>query len=333
MSVILDLSNIELMDFLGKQESQFIEKPSHFTGVVKERMLLGIEGYGDRLPWDKASGFRLRPSEVTVWVGINGHGKSAVLGMIAAYILPVTTVCVASLEMTPASTLERMIKQSAGSGTPTMQYVDQWMEAVDGSLYIYDQLDSLPSDRILAMCHYAAHQLGVKHLVIDSLMKCGVGEEDYQGQGDFVDKLCWIAKQYNIHIHLIHHVRKGSDETKLPDKFDVKGSSRITDMVDNLVIVHRNKAKEKKIEAGKEYEELEPDTRLIVAKQRHGEWEGTISLYFNRASGQFLSGPDSRTINLNLEMINAKNFEEQNLPTNGFTIEDREVREGEAENH
>ena len=78
------------------------------------------------------------------------------------------------------------------------------------------------------------NKLGCKHIVIDSLMKCGIGEEDYQAQGDFVDKLCWIAKKYDVHIHLVHHMRKGRSEDDIPDKFDVKGASRITDMVDNL---------------------------------------------------------------------------------------------------
>jgi len=142
---------------------------------------------------------------------------------------------------------------------------------------------------------YAFSKLGVKHIVIDSLMKCGLGTDDYNAQKSFVDRLCWIAKTYKGHIHLVHHMRKGRSENDIPDKFDVKGAGEITDMVDNLFIVHRNKGKEQKVEKGESVDELEPDSTLTVAKQRHGEWEGKVALYFDPSSHQYLSGPGGRS--------------------------------------
>ena len=292
----------EVMEFLAGQESQFLESPTYFRDRVRDRLLLGVENFGDCLPWRKTMKlFRARPGEVTIWSGINGHGKSMVLGMASLWFLEVTKVCIASLEMTPESTIQRMLKQAAGTDSPSIEFLDRWLESVEGSLWVYDQLDSLPSDRVLAMCHYAINKLECKHIVIDSLMKCGIGEEDYQAQGDFVDKLCWIAKKYSVHIHLVHHMRKGRSEDDMPDKFDVKGASRITDMVDNLIIVHRNKSKERRLSQGKAVEELEPDTRLRIAKHRHGEWEGDIALYFDVPSQQYRSAPDSRQMIFNLE--------------------------------
>ena len=75
-------------------------------------------------------------------------------------------------------------------------------------------------------------------------MKCVSGEDDYNAQKNFVDALCSVARDLNIHIHLVHHIRKLSSEAQLPDKTDVKGSGSITDQVDNLLMVWRNKAKE-----------------------------------------------------------------------------------------
>ena len=47
---------------------------------------LGIDRQERRayLPWDKTHNlFQFRPGEVTLWGGVNGHGKSLITGMVA----------------------------------------------------------------------------------------------------------------------------------------------------------------------------------------------------------------------------------------------------------
>ena len=139
---------------------------------------------------------------------------------------------------------------------------------------------------------YAAKELNIEHIFIDSLMKCGIGTDDYNGQKIFVDRLCWAAKTHNVHIHLVHHMRKREKEGHIPDKFDVKGAGETVDLVDNLMIVHRNKTKEMAKEQGKEYDEASPDTIVVCAKQRHGEWEGRFGLYFDHGSQQLTAAPN-----------------------------------------
>ena len=80
----------------------------------------------------------------------------------------------------------------------------------------------------------ALKELKIQHVVIDSLMKCGIMDDDYNGQKQFVDCLCWAAKTYGGHIHLIHHIRKTRSEEEIPDKFDVMGASALTNLVDNV---------------------------------------------------------------------------------------------------
>ncbi len=308
MAVVLRLDDPELLDFMGDQEAQFLEKPEYFLDEVLQELSHDGSHFGDCLPWDKTTQqFRMRPGEVTIWGGVNGHGKSLVLGQVCVFLMEYSKVCIASLEMKPSRTITRMLKQSAGLKNPSEQYARQWAQATADRLVIYDQLDTLASDRILAMCHYASKKLNCKHVVIDSLMKCGIGKDDYEQQTRFIDKLCWVAKQYNIHIHLVHHMRKGSREADVPDKFDVRGAGELVDMVDNLVIVHRNKTKELLMEKKpEEVDPIIPDATLRVAKQRHAEWEGDISLYFEPHSNQYRSGPDSRAMRFNLEKAKAE---------------------------
>ena len=145
--------------------------------------------------------------------------------------------------------------------------------------------------QVCAVARYCAKEKGVTHFVIDSLMKCVAAEDDYNGQKAFVDELTAIARDNQIHIHLIHHIKKPANEDHKPNKYDYKGSGAITDQVDNVVSVWRNKTKEKAREAGKVVNEGDPDCLLICDKQRNGEWEGQIGLWFHRDSQQFVAAP------------------------------------------
>jgi twinkle protein len=245
---------------------------------------------GSGLPWPKThEQFRLRPGEVTLWAGFNGSGKSLVLGQIMLHLLKDEKVCIASLEMKPVTTLARMCRQALGANNPTDEYVRRFCDRGGDRLWLYNQLGTVNSERVISVIHYAAEKLGVQHFVIDSLMKCGIADDDYTGQKRFVDKLCAAAKDTGCHIHLVAHSRKGVDELTPPGKMDVKGSGSITDQVDNVMTVWRNKPKEQAVASRKADEKMlnESDTLLICDKQRNGEWEGKIGLWYDQPSMRF----------------------------------------------
>jgi len=76
----------------------------------------------------------------------------------------------------------------------------------------------------------------------------------------------------------------------VPDKHDNKGSGSITDQVDNVMMVWRNKRKEDdmKIKGAHSNHQTEPDARLLCRKQRNGDHEPSIALWFNNDSNQYL---------------------------------------------
>ena len=291
------LEDSEFIEFQGLQESanlvQF--KDEEIKDRIKERFANGrTSAYGDRLPWPKTiEQVRLRPGEVSLWAGVNGHGKSLVLGQVMLWFPIEVKSLIASLEMPVDATAARMIQQTLPSGTPTDHYIDLFGEAT-GNIWIYDEQQTVQTHRMIALVNYAGQILEADHMVIDSLVKCGMAPDDYPRQKAFVDALCQLAKAYRMHIHLVHHIRKGDKEGKEPDKFDIKGAGEITDLVDNVFIVHRNKIKENKIQNGQHVEEMEPDAKIICAKQRHGEWEGFINLWHDKYSHQLMGGPNSR---------------------------------------
>lgn len=263
-------------------ESELID---YFNGNLHEEV-------GKSLPWSNTrEKVQLRPDELSIWTGINGHGKSQLLGYTSIGLINQgEKICIFSGEMKPRRTLERMVRQILGTKTPTDKAIKMAFDFMDGHLWLFDITGTAKTDRLIEVFTYARKRYGITHFVIDSLMKCGFTEDDYNAQKKFVDRLCDFKNEHNVHIHLVAHPRKGDDEKRAPGKMDVKGSGSLTDLADNVFTVWRNKKKEDEAAAA-EGEDVsdKPDAILFCNKQRnHPEgWEGKIALWFNPESLQY----------------------------------------------
>jgi twinkle protein len=260
------------------------------------------------LGFNKAGGkFDLRPGELSIWAGINGHGKTSFLSNVMLNVMNGgKRVCLASLEMPPATTMAKMTRQATAVGTPTVPFIRGFHHWTDDRLWIYDHVGRVDAKRMLGVAAYVRNELKIDHLVIDSLMKCGLGTDDYTAQKDFVDSLHSVAKDTGLHIHLVAHMRKGESEHKAPDKMDVKGASEIADIADNVIIVWKNKPKHDALERAQSIKEIDkrepavaaekgkPDAFVRVTKQRHFEWEGSLAFWFESNSQQFLESERER---------------------------------------
>lgn len=256
------------------------------------------------MPWTKThAGFQFRPGEVTVYAGGNGGGKSMITGMIALGLIKQDQkVMIASFEMKPKRTLYRMLRQFAGENIDAPRYVnkeryikellDRFQAYNYNKLWLYDQQGTVTSQQVIAVARYSAMELGVGHIFIDSLMKCVSGEDDYNAQKYFVDELTALARDHNVHIHLVHHIRKLANEEVKPSKSDLKGSGSISDQVDNVLLVWRNKKKEHDAQVGS-VDPLIPDAMMMCEKQRNGEAEDWYSFWYHKESQQFLEHDNS----------------------------------------
>ena len=252
------------------------------------------------LPWPKThSKFAFRPGEVTIYAGSNGGGKSLATGQIALGLIQQNQkVCVASFEMKPKRTLYRMLRQFSGENIEFPRYtdkktfmtrlLDRFISYSHNYMWLYDQQGTTSSQQVIAMARYCAMELGVQHVFIDSLMKCVAGEDDYNAQKYFVDELTAVARDHNIHVHLIHHIRKLQNEEMQPNKNDIKGTGAIADQVDNVLLMWRNKKKEHEIQNGGIPDVNKPDAMLMCEKQRNGEAEDWFSLWYHKDSQQFV---------------------------------------------
>jgi twinkle protein len=201
--------------------------------------------------------------------------------------------------MKPLATLKRMAIQACMNDQPTDMILNKFMDFMLGAGYVFNHQGNIDPRLIFGTIRYAASK-GIKHVIIDSLMKCVKGVDDYNAQKDFVNQITQLAQQYNVHIHLVHHIRKQENEQKIPNKFDLAGSGAMTDLADQVIIVYRNKQKERALEKApldKDTQSM-PDAVLSIDKNRHGEWEGRIPLWYSPSSKQYLS--DSRKQPLDL---------------------------------
>lgn len=281
-----------------------------YQDQVFDYLSRGDELFGDELPWTKLSSvIRLGRGQLTVWAGKNASGKSVLLGQVILNLLKSRKAVIASFEMMPWETIARMTRQSAG-GFPSRDWITRFVHEYKEKLFIYDERKRINPKKVLGMCHYAFDDLGIDHLVIDSLTKCGFTKDDYSAQAKFVDDLQSIAKEHGKHIHLIAHSRKTNGEQTTRD--DIRGAGEITDLADNVFILSRNHGKEEFLSRRKSgYMEgldksAEPDSYIRIAKNRHYGTEGFYGLWFHPKSQQFVTDSNGRDIAYPLGGLNAK---------------------------
>lgn len=279
----VDISKYETVEFVDH-----VVESGNLKQMVMDHLFGDDVVLGNVLPFDDCENtIKFRPGEFTVWNGINGHGKSALVNQVFMGFLGQGEKClIASLEMRPQETLSRLICQAyvIEEYKITPKAIHEFFPKIEGQLFIYKEMGDMEPHRVHALCRYARAELDINHILIDSMMKCGVDEGDTAGEKAFINTLQNIAKTTGIHIHLITHAKKGLDEYHAPGKFDVHGSAHITNLPDNVIIVSRNKRKEDERAKPNPNDEIleKPDAFMRVVKQRHGTgWEGAIGLYFH----------------------------------------------------
>lgn len=290
-NVIRDSGDIDFASYYAASEGKtHVHSAGAFVDDLVEafRMESGRVG-GDPTPWAKVGDdLKFRPQEVTVWFGYKGHAKSAVLSEVFCNFMLAGRKClVISPEFPVREVLKRKVRQCAATFSPDPdRYVPAWCKWADERLYLFDKQSKLSPELVLGVVAYGIQELGVNHIVVDSLMKCGVkGHSDslYSAQADFMDRLQHLAHgSEDTHLHIVMHGRKpshGGDDNP-PTIHDVKGASELIDLAENAISVWMDKGKWKKREAGMATDNTIPDVLLTVEAQRNHPKLGRYGLHF-----------------------------------------------------
>lgn len=240
----------------------------------------GLSFAGRSVDW-----WEWRGGEVSVWTGINGHGKSL---MLMQAMIPVMQhgerICVFSGELPPKVQLKRLLKQLTGIDRPSPEFIRHASEWLRDRAWIFNVVGVATLDRLLEVFRYAARRYGVSHFVIDSLMTTDVPEDGpgaMTAQKQAMRKIVGFAHETSTHVHLVAHPRKAMNEDRPPGKLDVAGSGHITNGADNVWAVWSARREEG-------VEDEDPDAKLLLLKDRSGEAGArTVRLWFNRANFQY----------------------------------------------
>ena len=270
--IITDKEISGYMDTRDTGEHLKIKKPSQYFEDVKKHFNEDLTG-GLSLPFiNTENDFKVRMGETTVVTGFSGHGKSAWLNQVILHLMKKEKTMIASFEMLPKATLGRMCQQT-GEAMPNDEYILDFLKQLESNLYLYDPEGSTSTKKVLEVIYYCAEKLNVKIMVIDSLMKCGVNEDDLNRQKKFLDDLAVAARDLDIHLFIVAHSRKTNSDYEHATKLDVAGSANITNLVDNVLSVHRNKEREEAFREGDTSNPILDAAKCSVhlVKQRHGK--------------------------------------------------------------
>jgi len=290
------------------KEAAYVRRPSEvLDAVINAFHDPSFQRAGYPLPYsDFDNLFRFRDGEVTVWSGENHTGKSEALNQYVLFHSQRIKTFVMSPEMPVYRTLQYMACQATAQGKPSKMAITHFIQEIEHKIYLLDQSSTFNPQMVINLIRYVVQEFGVKQIVIDSLMKCGINENDDHGKIKwFVDQLCVLAKALEIHIHIVAHAMKPKDRAR-PTRYSIKGSGAISDLVDNVIIMWRNEEKEHELQEGVNdirMQELgnEPDGRMIIDKQRHGTgWRGMINLWHWSEQRVFLPNRAARPVMANL---------------------------------
>lgn len=222
------------------------------------------EQLGLVLPWGNFHGsalpFRFRYGEVTVWTGYNKHGKSEVLNhVIVDLCWQGERACLCSLEVQAPETYRKLIRIATGrrdvcAPEERDQFRERCLAPLADKVWVYDHVGYAPLADVLNVMLYAYQRHGCRQFVLDSLMQFegldGEGQDQWTAQRDFMQQLDTFAKTNRVHIHLVAHSRKPDKggEATIPRRYNIMGSSYISNKPSNVIVVWRNRKKQDALE-------------------------------------------------------------------------------------
>jgi twinkle protein len=301
--LVKGISQAEMRGFLANAahlDPEGLRKASDFADAVAALFWPAHDTpIGYSTPYKKLGDKLLfRPGELTLWTGASGGGKSQILSdCMVDWVSQGSRVCLSSLEMKPEQSLKRMCKQTVGVDRPTDRAIRAALSWLDNGLLLYERVGKAGIKGLLEIFSFARAKYGCDQFVVDSLMRLGIDQEDYSGQERALFELVdWVLAN-SVHLHLVAHSRKGDKDRGVPETEDVKGAMEIGANAFNIIAVWRNRKLEDQIKAAQSEDERrkmeeKPGVILNVAKQRNGDFEGKVGLWFNQENYQYQSSYD-----------------------------------------
>jgi len=224
------------------------------------------------------------------------HNTSFVSQVALSLLWQGAKCCIASMEVKPDMLLQRMTIQACASPEPSRPFIEYVQDYWDGRLWMFDVVGTAKAEYLLDVFRYARACYGVACFVVDSFAKCGIDDDDYTAQKRFVEALCDFKNETDSTVFLVTHSRKLESETRTVDKMDIKGSGAFADLADTVTTLWRNKSKEARRTDDEDPTgavEDKPDAVWYWQKNRNGDFEKPVALWFHAPTRQFLGNSEA----------------------------------------
>lgn len=227
--------------------------------------------------------------ELTVLSGLNASGKTSWLDCLALNVVQSGfKVAIWSGEMQDWRFQGWINQIAAGKAyvrkkqgydnfyyTPS-QYCDKIGEWLDGKLYLYNNSYGSRWGQLFNDIKEIVEDKGINLVIIDNLAALNI--EDYEGekyskQTKFILDVKEYAKAKNIHVLLVAHPRKQND---LLRKESISGTADLTNIADNLFLIHRT---------GKDFERRGAEFFGEEKTQQYMEYSSVLEVAKNRQFG------------------------------------------------
>lgn len=255
--------------------------------------------------------------EVTVISGSSGAGKTTILDTFAlSAIQRGYKVAVWSGELTDTKFNDWFDQMAAGKeyvrkmGGPqgrefyycpknVAEKIHEWTY---GYLYIFNNEYGSEWGGLLDAVRKQVTENDVKLIMLDNLMAIDVdGPSDNDVQTRLIKDLKNLAREFRVHVVLVCHPRK-EHAFQLIRKDSIAGTANLTNLCDNLLIVHRvgrdfEKRAKEFFGSAETLEMLNYATIVEVAKNRsHGVVDETIGLLYEPETRRILNNKDEHII-------------------------------------
>lgn len=189
--------------------------------------------------------------EVSMWSGANSSGKSTVLGQLCLNAInDGFKALMYSGELVPHRVKNWIQLQAAGRQfTKPTQYenlyyvpkntsrlIDSWL---NDKFFLYNNDYGNEYTQLIADLSERLEKGDIDMVVLDNLMTFDIDElasDENSRQTKVIKNISKLAKKYNVHIHIVAHPKK---TTGFLRKNDISGSLNLSNIVDNVFIVHR----------------------------------------------------------------------------------------------
>jgi twinkle protein len=260
-------------DFLRRGKEKIIPFPESF-GQLNQMMNGGIVA-----------------GEITVLGALTSVGKTTMVNEIVYHLWKNTDLNIgcAFLEADPGEAVQNLLTIHNNMNFSLENMEDHDLEKyksdiiTDGRIFLYDHFGAGDPDEIFLKLRSMVKGNGCRILIIDPL-QAGVSSNGNEVIDDFMDRLLKLAKETNVAILVVSHMRKPSaTQPHNVSEYDLKGSGSINQIAFNTILLSRDKMAEG------DYAKNSTFVQLVKCR-RTGQTGPAGWLYYNQVTGRLEAG-------------------------------------------